>query len=103
MKRKSLMQVLFTLLIGVLSLAWVGSVTGMPGMTGMWQGFHADEKGFPGWNPNDQQRIPGQQNGKLSDEGVELRTLTDEGAPYAPYDGFNGAQQGNFPGGRPGR
>ncbi len=103
MKRLSLKHVLLTLLVGLLTISWVGSVSGMPGVAGMWQGFHAAEKGFPGWNPNDQHRIPGQQNGKLSEETAELRTITDDGASFAPNGGFNGAQKGNYPGGRPGK
>ena len=103
MKRQVLKQGLLALLVALVTLSWVGSVSGFPGVMGQLQGFQADEKGFPGWCPNDQHRIPGQQNGK-SEETLELySTTTDEGASFAPYGGFNGGPEGNYPGGRPGR
>ena len=92
MKRRNLKQVLFTIIIALLTLSWVGSVNGMPG----WAGFQAYTKGFPGPTQSDTHVKP-------SDDGLDLRATTVEQGQqgFMPYDGFEGAQQGNYPGGRP--
>lgn len=93
MKRRNLKHVLLALFIGLLTLSWVGSVSGMhPG----WVGFHANLKGFPGSTQNDQHVKP-------ADDGLDLRATTvEQGEPgYLPGKGFEGAQQGNYPGHRP--
>ena len=95
MKRKSRKQGLLIILLSLLALSWVGTVSGFPGASGLLQGFQADEKGYPGWCQNDQHRIPGQQNGKQSDEAAELFTI---GTPVNP--GYNGGPNGE--GGRGG-
>lgn len=99
MKHIGLKQCLLTLLVVLLTLSWVGSVSGMPPG---WSGFQAYLKGFP---PGDQDThiIQGQQNGKLSLDSVQVLTTSEEAVNYAPYEGFKGAQQGSYPGGRPGR
>lgn len=98
MKRQGLKQGLLTLLVAMMTLAWVGSASGFPGVMGQWQGFQADEKGFPGWCPNDQHRIPGQQNGK-SNETVELYSTTIP--QLADHPGYPGGPRGE--GGRGGQ
>ena len=98
MRRFRRKQILLALLIGLLTLLWVGTATGFPGLMGQWPGFHAAEKGFPGWSANDQHVKPVDATDMLRE------TTLDEGQPpYAPFDygGFGGTHNGNFPGGRP--
>jgi hypothetical protein len=83
-----------SLIIGLLTLAWVGSAMGgMPGMFGQWPGFHASEKGFPGWSEYDQD------TGSVDTLSVTQELEQEQG--YGSYQGFEGAQQGQYPGGRP--
>ncbi|MEN8180385.1 MAG: hypothetical protein ABFS39_17435 [Pseudomonadota bacterium] len=89
MKGQSLKQGLLAILVGLLAVSWVGSVSGMPG----WAGFQAYDKGFPGGRP-------GGDGDELTVE-VESTTVIEGQQGYAPYEGFNGAKEGNYPGGRP--
>lgn len=85
---------MFTFMVGLLTVVWVGSVSGGPGMFGLWSGFHADEKGYPGWCPNDQHRKPTDQLEVIT---IESRVVDDSNG------NFHGAGPiGEYPGGRPG-
>ena len=90
---RKLNKLLQGLAIGLLALSWVGAVIGgMPGMFGQWPGFHASEKGFPGWSEYDHET------------GTDALTVTRElerERGSGSYQGFEGALQGNYPGGRP--
>ena len=98
MKRITLKQALLTSLVALLAMSWVGSVSSMgPG----WTGFHANLKGFPGGD-QDTHIIKGPQNGVQSVDTLQVLTVSDDAASYAPYKGFSGAKEGNYPGGRPG-
>jgi hypothetical protein len=86
-------RLLLAATIGVLAMSWVGAVSGgMPGMFGQWPGFHASDKGYPGWSEYEQ------------DRGVDTLSVTgelDREPGFGSYQGFEGAQQGQYPGGRP--
>jgi hypothetical protein len=79
--------------VGLVTLLWVGVVNGgMPGVFGQWPGFEASEKGFPGWSEYDQ------------DKAADLLGVTrafEQEHGYGSYQGFEGAQEGQYPGGRP--
>ena len=101
MKIKNHKLITLGLSIGLFAMSWVGSAMGFPGITGMWQGFHADEKGYPGPTQTDQNRTSGP--GAAGTSSVEiLDTGSGSSAQgYMPYGGFGGATQGSYPGHRP--
>jgi hypothetical protein len=86
-------KLLLGLMIGLMTLSWVGAVSGgMPGMFGQWPGFHASEKGFPGWSEYEQETGP---------DTLSVTRELEQQHGYGSHHGFEGAQQGNYPGGRP--
>ena len=86
-------KLLLGAVISLLALLWAARVSaGMPGMFGQWPGFEAAEKGFPGWSEYDQTRG--------TDKLSVTRELEQERG-HGSYQGFEGAQQGQYPGGRP--
>lgn len=83
---------MLTLMIGFLTLS--GGVAMSGGMTGQFPGFHANEKGYPGWCPNDQHVKPMDEAEVIT---IELSTVDDSNG------NFHGAGPiGEYPGGRPG-
>ena len=101
MKRKSLKRIPLVLSVGLLLVLWGGSAVGFPGFSGLWQGFHAEQKGFPGPTRNDQHRIPGA--GAEDASSVETLRIQagSNGSENMHYNGFAGTQMGQYPGQRP--
>lgn len=86
-------KLLLGLMVGLVTLLWVGAVSGgIPGMFGQWPGFHAAEKGFPGWSEHEQETGP---------DPLSVTRELEQDRGYGSYQGFEGTQQGNYPGGRP--
>jgi hypothetical protein len=89
-------KLLLSLIIGLLTLSWVSAVSSGPG-SGQFPGFHASEKGFPGWCKNDQHT---NQNDLLGVTLV-LEQEQEQEQGYGSEPGFLGAKVGSFPGHRP--
>lgn len=86
-------KLLLELAIGLLALSWVGAVSG-GGTHGQYPGFHADEKGYPGWCSEDRHDKPMVDTDVIT---IELRAVDDSNG------NFHGAGPiGEYPGERPG-
>jgi hypothetical protein len=86
-------KTLLSFILALLTLTWVSAVAaGMPGMFSQWPGFHASEKAYPGWSEYDQDRT-------LDTLSVTQEQAQEQG--YGSYQGFQGAKEGSYPGGRP--